>query len=78
MSLVGEGGHGSVQIEVDRGSCMSAGECLFSAREVFAADDEGKSVVIDPTGLPLSRVIDAARCCPNFAISVVVDGVRKV
>ena len=68
----------TVQIEVDRDACMGAGECMFSAPEVFTADEQGKSVVLDPVGKPVEGVMDAARCCPNFAISVIVDGVRKV
>ena len=64
------------EVHVDRGSCMSAGECIFRAPHTFAFGDDGKSSVIDPNGDPDDAVLLAAQACPNFAISVVKDGAK--
>jgi ferredoxin len=63
-----------LEVQVDPGMCMSAGECIFRAPKTFAFGEDGRSTVIDPAGDDEETVIDAARSCPNFAISVRRDG----
>jgi ferredoxin len=63
-----------LQIAIDRGACMGAGECVFRAPHTFAFDTEGRSVVIGSGADDGEAVLDAARGCPNFAISVTRDG----
>jgi len=57
-----------VKLEVDRGRCMGAGECVYSAPEAFGFDDDGKAVVLKPE-LDTKEAIElAVNGCPNFAI----------
>lgn len=60
-----------MRIEVDRGLCMGAGECVYSAPKAFALDDEGKSVVTMPEAESEDAIRNAVRGCPNFAIRIV-------
>jgi ferredoxin len=62
----------SIKITVDRGLCMGAGECVYEAPQLFALDDERKSVVVGEG--EIDAAIRAAESCPNFAIRVEVDG----
>jgi ferredoxin len=78
---VSEDAHGPVQsqragvtIEVDRELCFGFGDCVDSAPGLFALDEEGKSVVVDPESHDLDDVLDAARNCPVDAILVVDAG----
>ena len=63
-----------LEISIDRGACMGAGECVFRAPRTFALDDEGRSVVIASVADSEDDVLAAAQNCPNFAISVTRDG----
>jgi ferredoxin len=65
-------------VTVDRGSCMGAGECVFQAPHTFEIGDDGKSTVVCVDGDPEDRIVMAAQCCPNFAISVVRGETRLV
>ncbi|HEX2738794.1 MAG TPA: hypothetical protein VHP57_11745 [Acidimicrobiia bacterium] len=38
--------------------------------------DDGKAFVADVAAQPEDKILDAARCCPNFAIEVYRDGKR--
>lgn len=64
----------ALEIEIDRDKCMGSGNCSFWAPGVFDLDDEGISVVLDPTAAPEDKIILAAQGCPTQAISVVRDG----
>lgn len=64
----------AIEIRVDHELCQGAGQCVFIAPSVFALQDNGQSVVVDPEGAPEDVVLKAARFCPNLAISVVIDG----
>ena len=59
-----------LEVTVDAGSCMSAGECIFRAPHTFAFGDDDRSTVMSPVGDDEETIIAAARACPNFAISV--------
>lgn len=66
-----------VVVTVDRDACMGAQECMEVAPGVFRPDDAGKATVHDPAAADLDTVIEAARRCPNFAITVEVGGERR-
>jgi ferredoxin len=68
----------ALEIEIDRDKCMGSGNCSFWAPGVFDLDDEGISVVLDPTAAPEDKIILAAQGCPTQAISVVRDGEKLV
>ena len=58
-------------ITVDFSKCIAAGPCSVVAPEIFALrGSDGKAVIIDPDAATLDKIIDAARSCPVFAISI--------
>ena len=58
------------RIEVDRDLCIGAGPCVTFAGQTFQLDNEGKAVVIDPTGNTDDEILTAAMSCPVLAIKV--------
>jgi ferredoxin len=67
-----------VEVLIDHGLCMGAGECVFAAPQVFALDTDSKSRVIADTSDHTEAVLRAAESCPNFAITVMQDGKQIV
>jgi ferredoxin len=67
-----------IQVNVDSGLCMCAMRCVYLAPSVFEICDEGYAVVADPSALPEEAIIDAARQCPNSAITVRADDGKVV
>lgn len=63
-----------IEVRVDRELCLGARQCSFVTPEVFSHETDGTAVVGDPRAAPLERVLEAARICPNFAITVIADG----
>ncbi len=62
-----------IRVEVDRDLCIGSGDCVDTAPDVFALDDEGKAVVLDVDAAPVDDIVDAARNCPVTAIFVAGD-----
>ncbi len=60
-----------IKIEVDRDLCIGSGDCVDSAPDVFALDDEGKAIVLDTDAADVDDVVEAARNCPVTAIFVI-------
>jgi ferredoxin len=65
-----------LEIEIDRGMCMGAGECVHHAPATFALGPDNRSTVVDAAGDDEDKVLGAAAACPNFAISVRRDGAQ--
>jgi ferredoxin len=63
-----------LEVRVDPGLCMSAQRCVYLAPKTFTIDATGVAVVLDTSALPEDELIEVARQCPNFAITVVRDG----
>lgn len=59
-----------LRIEVDRTTCMGAGNCAFRAPATFDLDDAMLVVVLDPDGDGPSAVRLAADECPTRSITV--------
>jgi ferredoxin len=59
-----------IRLEIDRELCYGFGDCVSSAPEVFDLDAEDKAVVIDPDGLGVDDIMEAAQNCPVDAIIV--------
>jgi ferredoxin len=59
------------RIIVSRDLCGSNAECVSLAPNVFELDDEDICVVIDPEGAGSKRILDAARACPQDAITLI-------
>ena len=49
---------------VDRSTCIGCGTCCALVPKVFALDDDGKSVVIDPNGADEAEIQAAIDACP--------------
>lgn len=60
-----------IRIEVERDLCIGSGDCVDAAPDVFALDDEGKAIVLDPDAVTPEEIVDAARNCPVTAIFVI-------
>ncbi len=58
------------RIEIDREKCVGSGNCVFWAPATFDLDDEGLSVVIDPSGDTVDRIRVAVDGCPSNALSM--------
>ena len=60
-----------MRIEIDRDKCVGSGNCVFWAPATFDLDDDGQSVVVDPTGDTEDRIRVAVEGCPAKAIAIV-------
>ena len=61
--------HG-VRIEVDYDRCVGSRICVAVAPKVFALDENGQALVVDPSGDTLEAIHAAAEGCPVSAITV--------
>lgn len=57
-----------VLIQVDRDICAGFGECVTLLPQVFALDEDGLAVVLDPEAAEVDQLIEAADICPVSAI----------
>ncbi|MFJ6571862.1 ferredoxin [Streptomyces sp. NPDC091292] len=61
-----------MRIDIDKESCVGAGQCALTAPGVFTQDDDGLSALLpgreDGGGDPMVR--EAVRVCPVGAIAV--------
>jgi ferredoxin len=64
-----------LEVVIDRGLCMGTGECVFIAEAVFQLDTGRKAVVINAEAADETTLLNAVASCPNFAITVLRDGV---
>ena len=64
----------TIVVTVDRDACMGAQECMEVAPQAFRRDSDGKAAVHDATAAGVDAVLEAAHRCPNFAITVELDG----
>ena len=68
---------GLIEVSLDATKCMASGNCSFWAPNTFTLpDDSAYSVVMDPEGDSIEKVLAAARGCPTQSIQVRVDGDR--
>ena len=57
-------------IAVDHDLCVGSTLCILIAPGTFALDEHGQSIVQDPAGDVVEKVLDAAIQCPLAAIRV--------
>jgi ferredoxin len=64
-----------MRVSVDSERCQGHGRCFIECPEVFAADDEGFSIVTvaEPDASLALTVNRAADSCPERAIQVALD-----
>lgn len=60
-----------LKVTVDRQLCISSGECIQVAPDVFALDDENKAYVKTLEGRDEDVIFEAAEACPTNAIIIV-------
>jgi ferredoxin len=64
-------------VTVNGDTCMASGNCSFWAPHVFELPDNSDvTVVLDPHGDPIEKILGAAKGCPTQSIRVFVDGDR--
>ncbi|MFJ9381822.1 ferredoxin [Streptomyces sp. NPDC101455] len=59
-----------MEIVVDLGKCQGYGNCVLSGPEIFDLDDNGKVVVLDPSGFDAATARIAVRSCPAHALEL--------
>jgi ferredoxin len=64
----------ALEVTVDEGLCLGAQRCAYLAPAVFELNAAGQAEVLDPASVPDEQLVEVARQCPNFAITVVRDG----
>lgn len=61
---------GKVLVAVDHDKCVGTTICVLTVPKVFALDEAGQAIVIDPDGDTIERLRWAEEQCPQGAISV--------
>ncbi|MFF3956764.1 ferredoxin [Streptomyces sp. NPDC001890] len=63
----------TLRVAVDRTLCLGAGQCAFSAPDVFDQDDDGLVTVLDPapSAEHLTALYQAEDLCPSGALRVI-------
>lgn len=59
-----------LRITVDHDRCVGSEMCIVLAEGVFAINENGQSIVVDPTAADRDQILEAAEQCPTEAISV--------
>lgn len=67
-----------MKVRVDRDLCIGVGNCVAFAPTVFKFDTENKAVVLDPSSVDDSTLLEAAESCPEQAIIVENDQGRQL
>lgn len=67
-----------LEIAIDRAACRGAAECVHRAPRTFALDAAGRATLREPRGDAEPLVVEAARACPQFAISLTRGGSQIV
>ena len=62
-----------MRVEADRDACISAGNCVMTAGEIFDQDDDGIVVVLVPevSADDEATVREAVKLCPASALRLV-------
>ena len=64
----------TIEIRINRETCVGSGNCSFWAPGVFDLDDDGIAIVLDATAAPDDKIVLAAQGCPTQAITLTRDG----
>ncbi|MCV6983842.1 ferredoxin [Mycolicibacterium pulveris] len=59
-----------MRVSVDRTRCAGHAVCLIHAPAIFDIDDDGYSVVLDPTPSDIAAARRAEENCPERAINL--------
>lgn len=61
---------GELRVRIDRTLCVGFGDCVASAPEAFALDEENVAVFTTPASVERPRLLAACDECPVDAITV--------
>lgn len=67
-----------MKVRVDRDLCIGIGNCVAFAPSVFELDAESKAVVLDPSSVDESTLLEAAKSCPEQAIIIEDEGGQQL
>ena len=67
-----------MKVRVDRDLCIGVGNCVAFAPKVFKLDTQNKAVVLDPSSVNDSTLLEAAESCPEQAIIIEDDEGRQI
>ena len=71
MSEFVERKYGDLTVRIDRATCISTGNCMVVADDVFVFDDENVcGFADDPVKIDREKLIEACRVCPVDALLV--------
>lgn len=62
-----------MEIRIRRGRCCGSAQCAETLPQVFALDDAGKAVVLDPDAASFDLLLESAAGCPCQAIELEDD-----
>ncbi len=63
-----------INISVDTGRCVGAGQCVLTAPDYFDQDDDGIVTLLDPPdGADEDEVWQAGEVCPSRSITVTAN-----
>jgi ferredoxin len=62
-----------LKVNVDRDACIGVGNCVAFAPTVFQLDKENKAVVLDASSVDINTLLEAAKSCPENAITIEDD-----
>jgi ferredoxin len=65
---------GNVKVTVDHDKCVGTTICVLTVPKVFALDQQGQAIVIDPDGDTMEHLRYAEEQCPQGAITIEVAG----
>jgi ferredoxin len=60
-----------LRVEIDQTICMGVGDCERVAPTAFRLDDDGLSVLLDPSSVTEETLRAVAAACPSGAIQIV-------
>ena len=65
-----------MKVKIDARRCLSSGYCVMEAPAIFAQDEEGLVVLLDPNPPPSQHAAAKAaeRACPAAVITVIDEG----
>jgi ferredoxin len=70
MSTTTERTIGDLTVVIHRELCVGFAQCVDTAAEAFALDDDDLVSFTSPEGMDRERLLDACRACPVEALQV--------
>ena len=66
-------------VKIDKQSCLSSGRCVMAEPDAFGFDDDHLADALPGAGsLTPEALLEVARACPSFAITVLDEAGNEV